>query len=117
MENSKTFCLGLAAAFILAGEPALAQVYAWRDPATGRSKLSNIAPPWYNRSDSVRGPRVVATAGAKLIDDTALAYEHRLILLGRSNGRSERPHPQAQQESAGAREREQEPGAGGHAAD
>ncbi len=84
MKNSTTLCIGLAAAFILASELALAQVYTWKDPATGQSRFSNIAPPWYNRGEAVSGPRVVATVGERVIDDTALAYEDRLLLSGKS---------------------------------
>ena len=84
MRNSTTLCFGLAAAFALAGEPARAQVYSWKDPATGQSRLSNIAPPWYSRGENVSGPRVIATLGARVVDDTALAYERRLLLLGKS---------------------------------
>ena len=59
-------------------------MYAWKDPETGRSKLSNIAPPWYSRDERVSGPRVIKTLNGKVADDTALAYEDRLLLSGRS---------------------------------
>lgn len=84
MINPKTLCFSLAAALVLASAPALAQVYSWKDPATGQSKFSNIAPPWYSRGDTVSGPRVVATVGERVIDDTALPYEDRLRLSGKS---------------------------------
>jgi hypothetical protein len=74
----------MAATIALACAPALAQVYSWKDPASGQSRFSNIAPPWYNRGESVSGPRVIATLGDRVIDDTALAYEQRLLLLGKS---------------------------------
>lgn len=84
MPYSRAVRIGLAAAIALACTPALAQMYAWKDPASGQSRFSNIAPPWYNRGESVSGPRVVATLGDRVIDDTALAYEQRLLLLGKS---------------------------------
>jgi len=82
--NSTALRFALAAAIALTCAPALAQVYAWKDPASGQSRFSNIAPPWYNRGESVSGPRVIATLGDRVIDDTALAYEQRLLLLGKS---------------------------------
>ena len=84
MRNPKTLFIGLAAALILVSELAVAQVYSWKDPATGQSRFSNIAPPWYKRGENVSGPRVVATVGEKVIDDTALPYEDRLLLSGKS---------------------------------
>ena len=90
----------MAAALLLASAPALAQVYSWRDPATGQSKFSNIAPPWYNRGEAVSGPRVVATVGDRVIDDTALPYEERLRLSGKSQEYIDGLRPQIQQGDA-----------------
>jgi hypothetical protein len=84
LTDPKTYRFGLTAALLLAASPALAQVYSWKDPTTGQSKFSNIPPPWYSRSNIVRGPRVVATIGDRVIDDTALRYEDRLLLSGKS---------------------------------
>lgn len=83
MRNSKLLCIGLAAALILVSKLAVAQMYSWKDPATGQSRFSSIAPPWYKRSEGVSGPRVIATLGEKVIDDTALSYEDRLLLSGK----------------------------------
>ena len=46
--------------------------------------MSNIAPPWYSRGEIVNGPRVILTLGGKVVDDTALPYEDRLLLSGKS---------------------------------
>ena len=97
MITSTALRCGLAAAIVLACAPALAQVYAWKDPASGQSRLSNIAPPWYNRGEFVGGPRVIATLGDRVIDDTALAYEQRLLLLGRSRDYVDKLRLQQQQ--------------------
>ena len=97
MINSTALCCDLAAAIAPACTPALAQVYAWKDPASGQNRLSNIAPPWYSRGESVSGPRVVATRGDRLIDDTALAYEQRLRLLGKSKDYVDKLRLQQQQ--------------------
>jgi len=59
-------------------------MYAWKDPNSGQSKFSNIAPPWYHRGEQVSGPRVIQTLGGKVVDDTALPYERRLLLSGKS---------------------------------
>ena len=75
---------GVALAFVVASAPAIAQVYSWKDPASGQSRFSTTAPPWYNRGETVSGPRVIATVGERVIDDTALSYEERLLLSGRS---------------------------------
>jgi len=74
----------LAAALLLTAAPAYAQMYSWKDPGNGETKLSNIAPPWYTRDASVSGPRVIKTVNGKVVDDTGLAYEDRLLLSGKS---------------------------------
>jgi len=84
LETSGTLRTGLAAAFLLVSNLACAQVYAWKDPNTGASKFSNIAPPWYSRGEQVSGPRVIVTVGGKVVDDTALPYEDRLLLSCKS---------------------------------
>jgi len=66
---------------MLASAASLAQVYSWKDPESGATKISNLAPPWYTVRAEVRGPRTLATLGGKLIDDTALPYEKRVELL------------------------------------
>ena len=100
MENSGTFCFGLAAAFLVAGEPVFAQMYSWKDPASGQTRFSNIAPPWYSRGEIVSGPRVIATIGDRVIDGTALAYEQRLLLSGRSQDYVDKLRTQKQQRPA-----------------
>jgi len=84
LKNLKTLCIALAAAFSLVGNVAYAQVYSWKDPDTGHSRFSNIPPPWYSRGEIVSGPRVIETLGGKVVDDTALPYEDRLLLSGKS---------------------------------
>lgn len=108
MRNCKTFCFAFAVALALASAPAAAQVYSWRDPATGQSRISNIAPPWYSRGEIVNGPRVIATAGGKVIDDTALSYEKRLLLSGKSNGDTDKLPQQKQQGPTPAREQDRD---------
>jgi len=100
LRNCKSFCFGLAAVLVLASAPARAQMYSWKDPATGQCKLSNLAPPWYNRGEVVGGPRVIATAGGQVIDDTALPYAERLLLLGKPKEQAGTPRPERKQESA-----------------
>jgi hypothetical protein len=100
--HSTALRFGLAGAIALACAPALAQVYSWKDPASGQSRISNIAPPWYHRGEIVSGPRVVATLGDRVIDDTALAYEQRLLLLGKSKDYVDKLRLQKQQGPADA---------------
>ncbi len=105
MINRKIFNFGLAATLLLAAAPAFAQVYSWRDPATGQSKLSNIPPAWYSRGETVRGPRVIATIGDRVIDDTAKPFAERLRLAGKSQDQIDKlrlqrqPDPGAQQQA------------------
>lgn len=87
--HAQTLGLALAAAALLTGGAAHAQMYSWKDPDSGRSKLSNIPPPWYNRGASASGPRVITTRGGKVIDDTALPYRDRLALAGNSRDQIE----------------------------
>ena len=96
MIDSSALRFGLAAAIALAGAPALAQVYSWKDPASGQSRFSNIAPPWYHRGENVSGPRVIATLGDRVIDDTALGYDDRLRLSGRPKEQNGKLQPQKQ---------------------
>ena len=101
LNNRQIFCAGLAAALALAAAPAIAQVYSWRDPVTNQSKFSNLPPPWYNRGETVRGPRVVATVGDRVIDDTSLPYAQRLLLSGRSKPAADNSGLQAPQPPTG----------------
>lgn len=99
-KHKISLCIGLAAALSLAAASAAAQVYSWRDPVTGQTKLSNIPPPWYSRGEIVHGPRVVATIGGRVIDDTALAYDDRLQLSGRPKEQIGKLQAQKQQSPA-----------------
>jgi hypothetical protein len=98
LKTIKTLCLALAAASLLLSGLACAQVYSWKDPDRGQSKLSNIAPPWYSRGEIVSGPRVVETLGGRVVDDTALPYEDRLLLSGKSRDYVEKLRLQKYQE-------------------
>ena len=109
LSNPKTFRFGLAAAFLLASAPALAQVYSWKDPATGQGRLSNFAPPWYSRGELVSGPRVVASVGDRVIDDTALPYEDRLLLFGKPKDQGDRQRLEKQPGAATAPEESRRP--------
>ena len=84
----------LAAALLLCGGLAHAQVYSWKDAATGASKFSNVPPPWYRALEAVDGPRVLVTIGVRVIDDTAQSFEERLRLSGKSRVEIERMRQQ-----------------------
>jgi hypothetical protein len=101
LKNVKISCIGLAAALALATAPAIAQVYTWREPATGQSKFSNLPPPWYSRGETVRGPRVIATIGDRVIDDTSLPYEQRLLLSEKPKSKADDSGLQASQPPTG----------------
>ncbi len=44
---------------------AMADMYTWKDPQTGRTRMSNIPPPWLR--DSSAGPKVEVIRGNQLI--------------------------------------------------
>lgn len=54
------------ASFALAGAPAWADMYMWRDPQTGAKRMSNIPPRWV--VEQTRGPRVQVIRGNTVID-------------------------------------------------
>jgi hypothetical protein len=76
--------IALAVALLMVSNLAFPQMYSWKDPTNGASRFSNIAPPWYSSGETVRGPQVIVTVGRTIVDDTALPYEERLLLSGKS---------------------------------
>ena len=64
---------GMAGAMLLAGAllaaPAHADVFVWKDPQTGRTRMSNIAPPWLREPvPGKRTPKVEVVRDNKVID-------------------------------------------------
>lgn len=61
------------AALLLAGTAmppaAVADMYTWKDPETGRTRMSNIPPPWLR--DGSPGPKVEVIRGNQLITPAA----------------------------------------------
>jgi hypothetical protein len=70
-------------AVLFASAAAQAQVYQWKDPESKTTRLSNTAPPWYQKGDS-HGPRVQVYYYGALADDTSLAFEVRQGLRSQS---------------------------------
>ena len=91
--------VALVAVLLLIGGLAHAQVYSWKDAATGASRFSNVPPPWYRATEEVDGPRVLVTIGIRLIDDTALSFEDRLMLSGKTRDQIEKLRQQRRQTS------------------
>ncbi len=65
--------IGLAGAMLLAGAfaaaSASADVFVWKDPQTGRTRMSNIAPPWLREPvPGQRMPKVEVVRDNKVID-------------------------------------------------
>jgi len=65
--------IGLAGAMLLAGAfaaaSASADVFVWKDPQTGRTRMSNIAPPWLREPvPGKRMPKVEVVRDNKVID-------------------------------------------------
>lgn len=56
----------VAAALLVPAMPAQADVYTWRDPQTGRKRMSNIPPRWV--LENAVGPRVEVIRGNTVID-------------------------------------------------
>lgn len=82
--------IAIVAALLLLSNTAHAQVYSWKDPNTGASRLSNSPPSWYSVEATVLGPRTVVTVGNKVVDDTALPYDERQLLSGRSKEQADK---------------------------
>jgi hypothetical protein len=72
MNGLKVFCFITILGGCLA-DACDAQIYSWKDPHTGTSRMSNISPPWYRGSAKQRnaGPRTVVTVGLEVLDDSA----------------------------------------------
>lgn len=68
-------CIG-----VLVG-PVGADVYVWKDPATGKTRMTNIPPPWVREPPPGRRlPRVEVIRGTSVIDPkTALANPQPLV--------------------------------------
>ena len=64
--------LWLAALLALPCGPAAADVFMWKDPATGKTRMTNIAPPWLREpKPGVRIPKVEVIRGGKVLDPAA----------------------------------------------
>lgn len=72
--------IALVATSTLAG----GQVYTWKDPVDGGTRVSSIPPAWYAPSEPVSGPRVIVTREQKVVDDTSLSLEERARLARRA---------------------------------
>lgn len=64
MRDTLKLALVLAIGATVAA-PALADLYRWRDPETGSTRYSNVAPPWHGEGARVRGPAVEVVAAPK----------------------------------------------------
>lgn len=61
--------VAMLAAGLLAAVPAAADVYIWKDPQTGKTRMSNIAPPWLREPvPGQRVPKVEVVRDNKVID-------------------------------------------------
>ena len=69
----------LVAVMLLLARPALADMFVWKDPDTGKTRMSNIAPPWLREPvPGRRMPKVEVVRDNKVIDPgTALANPQR----------------------------------------
>ena len=59
----------LAVTLALTAAPAAADMYVWKDPQTGRTRMSNIPPPWLrDPQPGQRVPKVEVVRERKVID-------------------------------------------------
>ena len=71
-------CVSLARLFAIVALPAvcqsaIAQVYTWKDPETGATKISNLRPAWFrSEQPKLKGPRTLMLLNGKVIDDSGL---------------------------------------------
>jgi hypothetical protein len=71
MIPSRTFlpAAAIAATLIAAAAPAAADMFVWKDPETGRTRMSNIPPPFLREPPpSGRAPKVEVIRDRKVID-------------------------------------------------
>jgi hypothetical protein len=101
--------IALAAGLLLIGGLAHAQVYSWKDPGNGATRFSNIPPYWYRYAEPVSGPRVIVTVGDRVVDDTALSFEDRLLLSGKTRDQIEKLRQQWRQTSRAPQDPVREP--------
>lgn len=57
------------AALLGAAGSVSAQMYVWKDPETGTTKMSNLRPEWF-RNPAMRGPHTQLLLNGRLVDDT-----------------------------------------------
>ena len=75
----------LVVAICIFSAVASAQVYQWKDPENGATRISTIAPAWFRIAyGDQRNPRVQVFYYGVLVDDTGLAYEGRVAMRSRT---------------------------------
>jgi hypothetical protein len=89
MNRSRAARIAASVLALALCETGVADVYTWKDPSTGRTRISNFAPPWYKRGEEPVRSHVVVTRGTSLIDDTRLPLDKRLQLSGASEPRQQ----------------------------
>ncbi len=77
MIRMRNVAFGACVLTLIACQSAFSDVYMWKDPSTGSSKISNLAPAWYRSGGNSNGPRVIVLRGNRVIDDTRLRTEER----------------------------------------
>jgi len=77
MSRMRNVALCACVLTLIACQSAFADVYMWKDPSTGSTKISNLVPTWYSSRDKLNGPRVIVLRGNSVIDDTRLPMEQR----------------------------------------
>lgn len=61
----------IALVLVASTAAATAQIYVWKEPETGQTKMSNLRPTWFRSSDpTVRGPRTQLIINGRVVDDT-----------------------------------------------
>ena len=64
---------------------AQSQVFQWKDPDSGVTRISNSAPAWYREAfGENRKPRIQVFYYGVLVDDTSLSFKGRQDLRGRT---------------------------------
>lgn len=69
ISNTALLAAALAASLIAAVTPAAADMFVWKDPVDGRTRMSNIAPPFLREPPQRRpAPKVDVIRDRKVID-------------------------------------------------
>ncbi len=70
MSRRKNVPLAVVLALALSPLPAVAQIYSYKDPATGSRKITNLRPEWYVKDAPKSIPRTQVIVRGAVVEDS-----------------------------------------------